>query len=131
MSGTVDILNPDRPRKILILASNPSTSEITGWPIGFWWSELTHSYWEFVENGFVVEIASPKGGELVADSWSDPSDSSGYSAYDLISRGFMNSPEHVNLIRNSLPLKRVNPEEYSAIFLVGGQGPMYTFYNNP
>jgi putative intracellular protease/amidase len=131
MSGTIDILNPDRPRKVLILASNPSTSEITHWPIGFWWSELTHAYWEFVENGFKVEIASPEGGEIKADSWSDPADSSGYSAYDLISHGFMNSPEHMNLIRNTLPLKNVDPAEYSAIFLVGGQGPMYTFYNNP
>jgi putative intracellular protease/amidase len=131
MSGTVDILNPDTPKKILIVASNPSTSEITGWPIGFWWSELTHSYWEFIENGFQVTIASPNGGELQADSWSDPADSSGYSAYDLISGGFKNSPEHMNLVRNSLALTKVNPSEYSAIFLVGGQGPMYTFYNNP
>jgi putative intracellular protease/amidase len=131
MSGSVDILNPDTPKKILIVASNPSTSEITGWPIGFWWSELTHSYWEFIENGFQVTIASPNGGELQADSWSDPADSSGYSAYDLISGGFKNSPEHMNLVRNSLALTKVNPSEYSAIFLVGGQGPMYTFYNNP
>jgi putative intracellular protease/amidase len=131
MSGSVDILNPDTPKKILIVASNPSTSEITGWPIGFWWSELTHSYWEFIENGFQVTIASPNGGELQADSWSDPADSSGYSAYDLISGGFKNSPEHMNLVRNSLALTKVNPNEYSAIFLVGGQGPMYTFYNNP
>jgi putative intracellular protease/amidase len=131
MSGTVDILNPDRPRKILIVASNPSISEITGWPIGFWWSEVTHPYWEFVENGFKVEIASPDGGEIKADYWSDPADSSGYSAYDLISRGFINSPEHMGLIRNTHPLKKINPEEYSAIFLVGGQGPMYTFYNDP
>jgi putative intracellular protease/amidase len=131
MSGSVDILNPDTPKKILIVASNPSTSEITGWPIGFWWSELTHSYWEFIENGFEVTIASLNGGELQADSWSDPADSSGYSAYDLISGGFKNSPEHMNLVRNSLALTKVNPNEYSAIFLVGGQGPMYTFYNNP
>src|SRR5262249_1420267 len=62
---------------------------------------------------------------------SDPGDPSGYSAYDLISRGFMNSPEHMNLVRNSIPLKKVNSDEYTAIFVAGGQGPMYTVYNNP
>ena len=47
MSGAVDVLNPDKPKRIVVLASNPAVSEQTGWPIGFWWSELTHPYWEF------------------------------------------------------------------------------------
>jgi len=37
-------------------------SKQTGWPIGFWWSELTHPYWEFVEHGYKVDIFSPDGG---------------------------------------------------------------------
>ena len=52
MSGAIDILNPDNPKRVLVLASNPAVSEQTGWPIGFWWSELTHPYWEFVEHGY-------------------------------------------------------------------------------
>ena len=28
--------------KILMVASSPSQSEQTGWPIGFWAAELTH-----------------------------------------------------------------------------------------
>ena len=62
MSGTIDILNPDNPKRVLVLASNPAVSEQTGWPIGFWWSELTHPYWEFVEHGYQVDVASPDGG---------------------------------------------------------------------
>jgi hypothetical protein len=42
MSGAIDVLDPDKPKRILILASNPAVSEQTGWPIGFWWTELTH-----------------------------------------------------------------------------------------
>jgi hypothetical protein len=42
MSGAIDVLNPDKPKRILTLASNPAVSEQTGWPIGFWWAELTH-----------------------------------------------------------------------------------------
>jgi hypothetical protein len=73
-------------KKILIVASNPAVSEQTGWPIGFWWAELTHPYWEFTQRGYQVDIASPDGGALQADSWSDPRDRSGYSAEDLLSQ---------------------------------------------
>ena len=51
-------------RRILILASNPAVSDQTGWPIGFWWAEPTHPYWEFTERGYEVDIASPQGGLL-------------------------------------------------------------------
>jgi putative intracellular protease/amidase len=70
MSGAIDIQAPAK--RILLVASNPSVSEQTGWPIGFWWAELTHPYWEFVERGYEVTIASPQGGALVADGFSDP-----------------------------------------------------------
>ena len=62
MSGAIDVLHPERPKRILIVASNPSVSTQTGWPVGFWWAELTHPYWEFVERGYEVTIASPEGG---------------------------------------------------------------------
>ena len=49
MGAAIDILNPDKPKYVAIVASNPATFEQTGWPIGFWWSELTHPYWELRE----------------------------------------------------------------------------------
>ena len=77
MSATIDQLDPGHPKRILLVASNPAVSRQTGWPIGFWWAELTHPYWEFIEHGYEVSIASPDGGPLTADSWSDPRDESG------------------------------------------------------
>lgn len=130
MSGTIDILNPDQPKRILIIASNPAQSPVTGWPIGFWWAELSHPYWEFIESGYQVDIASPEGGALQADSWSDPRDESGYSAADLISLGFINSPQTSVKVEQTTPLNDVNPADYDAIFLVGGQAPMVTFFND-
>lgn len=130
MSGAIDILNPDNPKRVLVLASNPAVSEQTGWPIGFWWSELTHPYWEFVEHGYQVDVASPDGGPLKADPWSDPRDKSGYSADDLISLGFISSPEHVRLVEESKPLGAVRVGDYDALLAIGGQGPMYTFHGN-
>jgi putative intracellular protease/amidase len=130
MSGAIDVLNPDKPKRILMLASNAAVSEQTGWPIGFWWAELTHPYWEFVESGYEVEVASPEGGGLEGDKWSDPRDESKYSADDLISLGFINSPEHIELVAESKPLVDVRVDDYDALLAIGGQGPMYTFHQN-
>jgi putative intracellular protease/amidase len=125
MAATTDVHGATK--RVLMVVSNPSTSQQTGWPIGFWWAELTHPYWEFTEAGYEVTIASPDGGALVADSFSDPADPSGYSAHDLISRGFIASPEHAGLVESTPALGDVDEASFDAVFLVGGQAPMYTF----
>jgi putative intracellular protease/amidase len=130
VTGAIDILNPERPKRVVIVASNPAVSESTGWPIGFWWSELTHPYWMLTERGYRVDVASPDGGKLEADSWSDPRDDSRYSADDLISLGFINSPDHLKLVEQSHPLTDIAVADYDAALFVGGQGPMYTFVDD-
>jgi putative intracellular protease/amidase len=127
VSGSIDVLHPERPKRVVIVASNPAVSGQTEWPIGFWWSELTHPYWALTEHGYQVDVASPDGGALRADPWSDPRDDSRYSADDLISLGFINSPEHLKLVSESKPLTELDLDAYDAVLFVGGQGPMYTF----
>lgn len=131
MSAAIDVTNPDKPKRVAIVASNPSVSKQTGWPIGFWWAELTHPYCEFVAHGYQVDICSPDGGRLEADSWSDPRDAGKLMADDLISLGFINSPPHLALIEKSKPISQIQVNDYDAVLFVGGQGPMYTFYDNP
>ncbi|MBV9390236.1 MAG: type 1 glutamine amidotransferase domain-containing protein [Chroococcidiopsidaceae cyanobacterium CP_BM_ER_R8_30] len=130
MSAKINILNPDKPKKVLLVASNPTISQQTGWRIGVWASEFTHPYYEFTEHGYQIEIVSPDGGKLEIDSFSDPRDQSGYSADDLISLGFLSSPKHTALIENTKSIDGVNVADYDAIFVCGGQGPMYTFIDN-
>lgn len=130
MSEAIDVIDPNKSKRIAIIASNPAVSTQTGWPIGFWWSELTHPYWEFVEHGYKVDVYSPDGGKLQADNWSDPRDESKYSAHDLISLGFSCSPEHAKLVDESKPVTQLKLEDYDALLFVGGQAPMYTFYND-
>ncbi len=123
-------LNINRVKKVALIAANASVSKQTGWPIGFWWAELTHPYWEFTERGYEVDIYSPDGGALQADGFSDPEDASGYSAHDLISLGFKKSPQHAALLENTRPISAINVADYDAVFLTGGQSPMYTFIDN-
>jgi putative intracellular protease/amidase/predicted alpha/beta hydrolase family esterase len=116
--------------KILMIASNASVSKQTGWPIGVWYAELTHPYWIFSEAGYTVDIASLEGGELKFDGFSDPEDASKYAAFDYISLGFKKDESKIALTKNTLKLSTVNPQDYKAIFVCGGQGPMYTMYKN-
>lgn len=116
--------------KILMVASSPAISNQTGWPIGFWGAELTHPLHVFQEAGYEVELASTKGGTITMDSFSDPTDESGYSAHDIITLGYMQQPWFSNLLNNTKKLSEVMPDDYDAIFLVGGQGPMYTYKGN-
>jgi putative intracellular protease/amidase len=130
MRASVDRLDPARPKRIVLVASNAAVSEQTGWPIGFWWAELSHPFWELTGRGYEVDVASPQGGPLRADPWSDPRDQSGYSADDLISLGFISSPAHMGLVEQSKPLAEVRVDDYDGALFVGGQGPMYTFWRD-
>jgi putative intracellular protease/amidase len=77
-----------------------------------------------------VEVARPDGGALEGDKWSDPRDQSAYSADALISLGFINSPEHAKLVAEPKPLADVRVADYDSLLVIGGQGPMYTFYGS-
>ncbi|MBL7837136.1 MAG: type 1 glutamine amidotransferase domain-containing protein [Bacteroidetes bacterium] len=116
--------------KILMVASSPSVSGQTGWPIGFWAAELTHPMRVFQEAGFEIDLVSTEGGKLEMDSYSNPADASGYSAHDIISLGYLQKPEFADMLANTKKLTEVDHNGYVAIFLVGGQGPMYTFRGN-
>lgn len=116
--------------KILMVASSPTVSKQTGWQIGFWAAELTHPLRVFQEAGYDVELVSTQGGKLEMDGYSNPTDASGYSAHDVISLGYMQQKSFNDMLANTKKMTEVDAKNYDAIFLVGGQGPMYTFKAN-
>lgn len=116
--------------KILMVASSPSVSKQTGWPIGFWVAELTHPLRVFQEAGYEVELVSTEGGKLEMDGYSNPNDPSGYSAHDVISLGYLQQKSFTDMLAQTKKLTDVSVKDYVAIFLVGGQGPMYTYRGN-
>lgn len=119
--------NPKQPKRVAIVLSNPAVSTTTGWPVGFWWSELTHPYYEFTEAGCEVELFSPNGGKCEADAMSDPRDASGYSATDLISMGFIATPRLAAMIETTGKVDDIEVARFDAIVVAGGQAPMFTF----
>lgn len=122
-----NVVNPARRKRIAIVIANPATSTTTGWPVGFWWSELTHPYHAFTEQGYEVVLFSPDGGRCQADAMSDPNDPSGYSQTDLISQGFIHTPSLKALLDNTAPVANIEVDAFDAIVVAGGQSPMFSF----
>ncbi len=122
-----NVTQAKKPKRIAIVIANPATSTTVGWPVGFWWSELTHPYFAFTEAGYQVEIFSPEGGKCEGDGLSDPRDPSGYSASDLISMGFVSTPKLAALVSDTKPVASIDPSKFDAIVVAGGQAPMFTY----
>jgi putative intracellular protease/amidase len=129
MSANVNVTR-STPRKILMVVANPSVSTTTGWRVGFWASELTHPWYEFGAVGYEVTLASLDGGKVEVDAMSDPRDPSGYSAYDVISMGFLNTPKLATMLEETNKLSELDLDEFDAIVVCGGQSPMFTFRDN-
>jgi len=122
-----NVVRSNAPKRIAMVIANPAVSTTTQWPVGFWWSELTHPYLAFEEAGYEVEVFSPEGGRCLADAMSDPNDPSGYSKTDLISQGFIHTPELMALIGDTRGVDTIDIARFDAIVVAGGQAPMFNF----
>jgi putative intracellular protease/amidase len=90
-------LNAKKPKSVAIVLSNPAVSTTTGWPVGFWWSELSHPYSQFTETGYTA-------------------------ADDVLSRGCKHDPQFIKLLENTRPVDEADPGELDGIVVAGGQG---------
>jgi len=122
-----NVVSKSHPKRVAIVIANPAVSTTTQWPVGFWWSELSHPYYVLAEAGYEIEVFSPDGGGCEADSMSDPRDASGYSASDLISMGFLSTPRLAELVANTKKASDIDIAKFDAILVAGGQSPMFTF----
>lgn len=122
----VDVTTSRRPHVLMVVA-NPAVSTTTGWPVGFWAAELTHPYHEFIKARYELTVASPDGGKVKVDALSDPRDESRWSADDLISMGFLSTPDLAALLDDTPSLVDLDLNAFDAIVVCGGQSPMFTF----
>ncbi len=129
MAATIDHTTT-APKRVLVVVANPATSTTTGWPVGFWASELFHPLHEFADAGYDVTLASPEGGAVEIDALSDPRDPSRYSAEDVLSLGYLSSEEQMARLRDTARLSELDLDGFDAIVVCGGQAPMFTFRDN-
>jgi len=112
-------------QKVLIITTSHNTLGETGEKTGIWLEELAAPYYVFYDAGATITIASPKGGEVPLDPKSEHEDA---SSKDV--RRFQHDEFALHSIKHSIPLKDINEEDYDAVFLPGGHGPIWDFPKN-
>jgi putative intracellular protease/amidase len=108
--------------KVLFIISSSDTA--------FWLSEVTHPYWHLTERGIEVDFASPAGGKVVYDPYSDPYFDRSTEPDDLVSKGFLSDKALVSKLDNTLKLADVDLDRYDAVHVAGGRGATFDLYPN-
>jgi putative intracellular protease/amidase len=109
--------------KVLFIISSSETA--------FWLSEVTHPYWHLIERGVEVDFASPSGGKVIYDPYSDPYFKNSTEPDDLVSKGFLSDQSLVAKLETTLKLADVDLARYEAVHVAGGRGATFDLYPNP
>ncbi len=104
---------------VLVITSHDQLGE-TGEKTGFWVEEAVNPYYRFLDAGFDVTLSSPKGGEPPMDEKSTQDE---WQTEDT--RRFFQDATAQEQFKTTIPLADIKAEDYDAIFLPGGHGPMW------
>jgi putative intracellular protease/amidase len=108
--------------RVLFIISSSDTA--------FWLSEVTHPYWHLTERGVDIDFASPLGGKVVYDPYSDPYFEHSTEADDLVSKGFLSDKALVGRLEATAKLSDVDLSRYDAVHVAGGRGATFDLYPN-
>ena len=108
--------------RVLFIISSSETA--------FWLSEVTHPFWHLTERGLEIDFASPAGGKVVYDPYSDPYFEHSTEAEDLVSKGFLSDKTLVARLDSTLKLSDVDLTRYDAVHVAGGRGATFDLYPN-
>jgi putative intracellular protease/amidase len=111
--------------KVLIVLTSHTELGNTGQKTGFWLPELTHPYYEFIEAGYTVDVASIEGGMAPLDGKIFEDEEDEYN------QRFLDDAKLMAKVMRSIPIADINPDDYKAVLYSGGSGPMWDFPNNP
>ena len=107
-------------KKVLFVVTSHDQLGNTGEKTGFWTEELAAPYYELLDQGIEITIATPKGGQPPIDPKSeDP------SAATEDTKRFDKDSELQSKLKNTLKLADVNQADYDAVFYPGGHGPLW------
>lgn len=111
--------------KVLIVLTSHNQLGNTGKKTGFWVEEFASPYYEMVDAGVQVTIASPKGGQPPID----PKSALPEFQTDATKR-FDADKDLQEKLANTVVLSQVKEEEFDAVFYPGGHGPLWDLAND-
>lgn len=87
---------------------------------GVWLGEFTDPYYEFIDEGYEVTLASPKGGEPPLDPTSLLTENITGS-----NRRYQKDEQLQNAFKNTIKLSEIEAADFDALFFPGGHGPIW------
>jgi len=111
---------------ILFIVTSAATMGSSPEPTGVWLEELTTPYYEFVDAGYNVTVASVAGGEIPIDPRSTGDDQ---KKEDSVARYFEDEALQ-NTIKTTKSAAEIDASKYAAVFFPGGHGTMWDYPNN-
>ena len=107
-------------KKVLVVLPSHDQLGNTGQKTGFWLEEFTDPYYKFIDSGYEVTIASPRGGKPPVDPKSIQKENQSEST-----QRFEKDKSAQAKLENTLVLSQVSASDYDTLFLPGGHGPMW------
>lgn len=120
LTATAQKSNKKGMKKVLFVVTSNDKLGNTGEKTGFWSEEFAAPYYELLDQGVEITIASPLGGQPPIDPKSaDPA-----SATEDTKR-FDADKVLQEKLKNTLKLSSINQKDYDAVFYPGGHGPLW------
>lgn len=107
-------------KKILMILTSHSGLKDTDAKTGVWLGEFTDPYYEFIDKGYEVTLASPMGGKPPVDPRSKLTENVTPS-----NRRFRKDEKAKAAFKYTLRLTDVKASDFDALFFPGGHGPMF------
>lgn len=111
--------------KVLMVLTSHDDLGNTGKKTGFWLEEFASPYYEFLDNGAEITLASPKGGKPPMDPKSSEPD-----FQTEMTKRFNSDSEAQEKLANTKKISEIDYQEYDAVFYPGGHGPMWDLAQN-
>jgi putative intracellular protease/amidase len=112
-------------KKILMILTSHEDMENTESKTGVWLGEFTDPYYEFIDQGYSVTLASPKGGRPPIDPLSELTENITES-----NRRFQNDQTAQSSFAATLPVQTINADIFDGVFYPGGHGPLWDLADN-
>ncbi len=110
---------------ILMVLTSHSAMNNTESTTGVWLGEFTDPYYEFMDAGYQVTMASPSGGKPPVDPLSLLTENITAS-----NRRFNNDIQAQSAFDTTLVLDNINAGDFDAVFYPGGHGPLWDLADN-